>query len=141
MPIRQRYICKGQGVVFEAYGVVTSQEYFDTFVTYFNEPDEVFLPLRFSLTDLTDVEHVDISTEDVADLGLLARDAYERNSDSIVAFAAPSDLTYGLAKVWTAWTGPRTWTTNLLRDRPSAERWLRNQLYSRFGMEHVHFDE
>ncbi len=140
MPIRQTYICNGQGVVFEASGVVTSEEFFDTFVNYFNSPDDIFLPLKFSLTDLTAVERVEISTEDVADLGLTAKEAYQRNSDSIVAFAAPDDLTYGLAKVWTAWTGPQTWTTNLLRDRPSAERWLRNELYARFGMEYVDFE-
>ncbi|MEM9336135.1 MAG: hypothetical protein AAGA33_14910, partial [Pseudomonadota bacterium] len=137
---RQTLICNGQGVVFEASGVVTSTEFFTTFESYFDSPDELFLPLRFSLTDLTDVERVEISTEDVADLGLTAKKAYQRNPDSIVAFAAPSDLTYGLANVFTAWTGPQTWTTNLLRDRPSAERWLRNELFERFNMENIQFD-
>ena len=141
MPITQKFVMNGQGVIFEAEGVVTQKEFFDTFVTYFHSPDDVFLPLRFSLTDLTQVVRVELSTDDIADLGMIAKEAYQRNSDSIVAFAAPSDLVYGLAKVWTAWTGPQTWTTNLLRDRYAAERWLRNQLSERFGMENVRFDE
>ncbi len=140
MPIHQRFVNNGLGVVFEADGVVTRDEFLDCFVNYFNSPDEIFLPLRFSLTDLSNVTGVEVTADDIADVGIVAREAYERNSNSIVAFAAPSDLMFGLATVWTAWTGQRTWTTNLLRDRHSAERWLRNQLFERFGMERVSFD-
>ncbi|MEM6514477.1 MAG: hypothetical protein AAF660_15810 [Pseudomonadota bacterium] len=141
MPISQRFISEGKGVVFELQGVITSEEFFDTFVSYFNAPDDIFLPLRFSLTDLTDVDSVELSNQDIADLGLVARESYQRNPDSVVAFAAPSDLTYGLAKVWSAWLGPQSWTSNLLRDRASAERWLRTTVSERFGLHHIEFDD
>ena len=140
MPITAHYVNNNTGSVFEFNDVVSTREFVETFEAHFNLPDEKFLPLRFSLLDLTNIRKVEVTVDAIQGMGLVARKAYDRNAEGIVAFAASSDLTYGLAKVWLAWTRPKAWVTNVLRDRASAEQWLREELEARYGMADVSFD-
>lgn len=141
MPITVQYINNNTGSLFEFQGVVTTREFVDTFNAHFSLPDEQFMPLRFSLLDLTKIKKVEVTVDAIQDMGLVARKAYDRNADGIVAFAASSDLTYGLAKVWLAWTRPKAWITSVLRDRESAEQWLRKELERRYEMQDVSFTD
>jgi hypothetical protein len=50
------------------------------------------------------------------------------------AVVAPQDAYFGVARMWQATSEETGWDTKILRDRVSAETWIRDRVLAKFGV-------
>ncbi|HMD18090.1 MAG TPA: hypothetical protein VKH18_15605 [Terriglobales bacterium] len=55
--------------------------------------------------------------------------------DLVTAVLVPSDVGFGMARMWEILTARPGWSTRAFRSRPEAEAWLREEVRSKFAME------
>jgi hypothetical protein len=82
--------------------------------------------LHYGLIDLTDVAELRVTRDDVLEfmqvdmqIALIVPRALA------VAIVAPSDLAFGIARMWEAFAEVTRWNTHVFRSRADADPWLR----------------
>lgn len=118
MPAKYK-IEKSLGVVFTlAHGIITDHDAFSHQKRLRNDPD--FDPSFNQLSDFTKLTHADISTDAIQHLA-------ERNPfglGSKRAFVAPSDLIYGLSRMFQVFTDHHQDELTVFRDMHEARKYL-----------------
>jgi hypothetical protein len=122
MPIELQYRAGGRGVVFVCTGVVTASDFDEANQEIYSE--ERLPALRYQLIDFSDTERIEISAEDTRRHAEMDRLAAERNPDIAVAIVGPSDVAFGISRMWQAFTGEAKLHSRVFRSVPEAERWL-----------------
>ena len=91
--------------------------------------------VRWLLIDQTDVTSLDLSAEEVH----IIRHQDDRLAavlpELVTAVVVPSDLAFGMTRMWEMLTERPGWSTRAFRTRSEAEEWLRQEVRRRFGME------
>ncbi len=104
-------------------GVLTGQEIIRAVRAL---PEEVPEPERIThgLVDLTAVTRLEITTAELETIATLDRGHSQRFKVTRVAIVAPTDLAFGLARMYEAAVAQVGWEVRVVRDLPSAEAWL-----------------
>ncbi len=87
-----------------------SKEYVDSF--------------NYSLSDMTEVTRIDIDLEAIKSNAALSEKALELNTDGIMVVVCPTDLEFGLSRLWQTYTDSGKDRVKLFRSRQEAEEWL-----------------
>ena len=117
MPIEIKDCDNGIGNIIEARGTVDDREMIDFFEGHLRQDEEKFKIYRYSLIDFTAVPEMDVSNETVRHVADLCITASKVNPYPILAFAADSDLIYGLSRMYEALVGMIQWETMVFRSR------------------------
>lgn len=80
--------------------------------------------LRISLVDLSDVDVVDVSTDDVRVIAGLDTQLSRLTPGLAVAIVAPKDHVFGMARMWETLADTTGWDTKVFRVRAEADAWL-----------------
>lgn len=87
-----------------------SKEYVDSF--------------NYSLSDMTDVTRIDIDLDAIKSNAALSEKALELNTDGIMIVVCPTDLEFGLSRLWQTYAEAGTDRIKLFRNRQEADQWL-----------------
>lgn len=134
MPINIEGRQDGAGVIYYCHGDMTIDDLFQAGIGFLAFPEEI-KKWRYTIVDLTSVDAMNISSDDI-------RSVVEQNRriganaipGVLIAVAAPKDLGYGLARMWEVLTEQIGWETMTFRSRAEAESWIRQRAKEKFDL-------
>lgn len=138
MPIKYADVDGGIGTVFEARGLLTSDEWASCFREYLSQGNKKLEQYKFNLCDYSAVTETTVSSSDIRSSALISRDSAASMQDLVYCIIAPQDLIHGLARVGIA-VGDLPWEINLVKTRKEAEEWIRAEVKEKFGIEQIQF--
>ena len=139
MPHERKDCDGGLGNIIEGRGNITDQDYIDFFKDHLTQKKENFKKYRYSILDYTEVNEVDVSNEAIQFVAELCIKASKVNPDPVIAFAANSDLTYGLSRMYEAMISLTDWETMVFRSKKEAVEWIKKRVKEKFGIENLTF--
>lgn len=126
MTITINYIDEGIGIEIIASGTVTGDEIIDAHEEIYS-PDNL-KKQEYQIIDRTDCKEYLVSNEEIRAIAEIDKNAAQTNPNIVIALIAPTDLQYGISRVWEAYVEEALFKTQVFRDRTSAENWLKDQL-------------
>lgn len=129
MPYVNAITDQGQGIVTTCSGVLTAEEFIGAVSSRY-EPPEHLRRVRYIITDHSAVDRFDMDGDDIYRLVLITSAAARINRDIHLVSVAPSDVGYGLVRIWRSYADQLPWAIGTCRSRADAERWLKEQLGS-----------
>lgn len=115
------------GTITEYHGVLTSEiirkctkERYSS-----NERNKKF---KYILNDYTDVTASDITPDDVRAVAKMAIEVSKYNKNIAIVGIVPTDLKFGMARMWQAYAEKTNWNSLTVRSRADGEEWLEKQL-------------
>jgi hypothetical protein len=106
-------------------GLLTGQEILDAKTRLLRESDRL-KGLHYGLIDLTDVTELRVTRDVVLEFVQVDMQiALIVPRPLAVAIVAPSDLAFGIARMWEAFAEVTRWNTHVFRSRAEADPWLR----------------
>jgi hypothetical protein len=135
MPITIEGRQDGAGIIYHCHGDMTIDDLFQAGIRFLAFPEEI-KKWRYTIVDLTSVESMNITSDDI-------RSVVEQNRriaaiacpGVLIAVAAPKDLGYGLARMWEILMEQIGWETVSLRSRSEAEAWIRRRAKEKFNLD------
>ena len=125
MPFSTEWVSEGRGVYLSGTGLLTGQEILDAKTSLLRESDRL-KGLHYGLIDLTDVTELGVTRDDVLEFVQVDMQiALNVPRALAVAIVAPSDLAFGIARMWEAFAEVTRWNTHVFRSRAEADPWLR----------------
>jgi hypothetical protein len=135
MPISIEGRQDGAGVIYYCHGDLTIDDFFQAGIGFLAFPEEI-KKWRYSIIDLTSVEAMNISADDIRSVvEQNRRIAAIAHPSVILAVAAPKDLGYGLARMWEVFMEQIGWETMTFRSRAEAEAWVRRSAKEKFSLD------
>ncbi len=135
MPISKAEADGGLGCVFTVEGLLEDAEYFACLHEHLTTEFERFAGYRYTLFDMSEMGEIAVETESIRKVAALAEASAERNRDSVVAFVTPSQLAFGLYRLFDLSMGEHAWENRSFDKREDPERWLRERIAAKFGIE------
>ena len=133
MPVDLQWHTDGIGATFSCHGPVTGDQILQGNDELLRSPERL-QQLRYGVVDLTAASSFDASVDQV-------RRATEQDNriaalvpTFVVAIIAPSDLEFGMARMWEALVERPGWCTRVFRSKSDAYAWLRQELQRVFGV-------
>ena len=133
MPITLQTYDNGKGVRSTYSGIITDDEYLTHIRLYPSLPRQQFEGIRYGLTDLTDVNKLDLSTTVVIEAANVSSQTMKQNPNLRIAIAAPNDLEFGMSRIWSAWSDSELTHTALFRSVAEATEWLHDEVQRLHG--------
>lgn len=115
------------GTITQFYGVITDEELIKcTKERYASQArNEKF---RYIINDYSACTEIAVSTEAVKTVAKMAIDVSQFNKNIVISAALPSDLAFGLGRMWQAYADKTGWRSHAFRTRKEAEDWVQEQL-------------
>jgi hypothetical protein len=131
MPYSIVYIEKEEGLIISWEGQVNGIEVIRSYQERFSPPERL-VKLRYIITDYSATPSFEVSPKDILTIAHIANQASEKNHQIYGAAIMPTELQFGMARMWQAYADDdRTgWETIVTRTRKEAEDWLRQHLDS-----------
>ncbi len=126
MTIHINHIDDGVGIEIIATGIVTGEEIFTAHREIYNERN--LGTQRYQLIDRSHCTEYRVTPEEIKKIAEIDRAASETNPDIIIALVSPTNLQFGMSRMWQAYVEESGFTTEVFHDRESAEKWLEEQL-------------
>jgi len=120
------FIDDGRGVMQIGNGIVTGQELIDT-AKFILEKMQQGAPVSYDLIDLSNVDQFSASCDDIRGIARINTAMAQIVGRIGVAFVAPSDIAYGMARMWQVYVQATGWDTYVFRNHTEAEAWLATQ--------------
>lgn len=125
MPCSISWVSDGRGAHLTGTGLLTGPEILEAKAGLLRAPDRL-RGLHYGLVDVTDVTELRITRADVLEFVQVdMRIAAIVPRPLAVAIVAPSDLAFGIARMWEAFAEVTGWNTHVFRARAEADPWLR----------------
>jgi hypothetical protein len=134
MPIDIKDSDSALGVIFTGHRILTENEYLDTYKKHLLQDRDKFQKYRYSLNDWTAVTEVKVSSDAIAQIADLCRNAAKINPDIFVAHAANKTITFGLSRMWGILSEETKWEIMVFRNREDAEDWIRQKVKGKYGI-------
>ena len=139
MALEMRFLDNGLGVLVVARGDVTEQEYLDFYVPLLEGQKAGQENPKYSITDYSEAESVEISGAAITRVAELSADAGTVNPSCVAAIVATRDLIFGLTRMWQMQNPGSDANTMIFRDRGEAEAWIRAKVAEIHGIEGLEF--
>ena len=117
----------GAGVLHLGRGAVTGAEILAAESQKANVIDRL-TKLKHVLIDFSEVTSLDVSSDDVQQLVSINKEEARLLQVVFVAVAAPSDLAYGISRMYAGYLQIPEWVIQVFRSRIEAENWLEQSL-------------
>ena len=79
---------------------------------------------RYALTDCSNVTEFEETSDAVIKIAEIARSAFAINSDILFVAVVPTDLMFGLSRLWQVYADESDRQTKIVRSREEADIWL-----------------
>ena len=122
MPI-EHSIAHGQYIVFRATGVVLGAEIIQANEWLYSEFPHKALA-RFQLWDFSATTQIIVDIDKISAIAEQDKQAVQSLSQIVGALVAPTDLIYGLSRMWQAFADDEAIISHIFRDSASAEAWM-----------------
>ncbi len=139
MPIEMKDADNGLGVIFTGRGVITENEYAESYTKHLTQDREKFKNYRYGLNDWTAVTKVEVSTQAIDEIARLCNEALKINPHPVVAHVADKNITFGLSRMWEMLLGVTKWETMVFRSRDEAEAWIKKKVIEKYGIDYLSF--
>lgn len=83
---------------------------------------------KYILNDYSDCTEINISTGAVIAVANMAIEVSRINQNIVIAAAMPTDLIFGLGRMWQAYADETGWNSHAFHSRQEAETWICEQL-------------
>ena len=140
MPIKVKCLDNGLGVLFIGEGIVTGDDIINSNRKIFSSKERM-KKYKYGLIDYSNITQFKVSNSEIAIIASQDEKASEYISDGVVAVAAKKDLEFGLNRMWQIIvenTGLQ-WETMVFRDIDAAERWIKERVKEKYGIEDLTF--
>ena len=127
MPYEITYRETDGGVYTKYYGIVTDSDIMNSMKERFSSDDKVS-SYRYAITDCTEVEKFDVSPEVMKESAALSKRVSSINKHIAVVAIMPTDLEFGMGRMWQAYSYETGWKTGIVRTKEEAEVWLKENL-------------
>jgi len=130
MGIRVSSTADGIGAVYTSYGVLTGQDLLEADVRLraLIEANPAF---RYLLIDHSAITEEKIDTESLKAIAVRTEDNVRTIPEGLVAIVAPSDVLFGLSRLWAMRAEHPKLVTEITRTKETAIAWLEQQLTER----------
>lgn len=125
MPASYEVVGEKRCLLITAAGAVTGDDM--VAVSLAVEANRGLHPMPFCLVDLTGVDQFLVTRGDVERVVAVSHRLAALSPAMAVAVAAPTDLVFGMARMWEAMSNGSGWTTRVFRSVADARRWLAEQ--------------
>ena len=126
MPLDIAYPNNGEGIEVRALGHINSNEILQVYNEIYSE--ESIKKRKYFLIDRSGCKEGAMSSAGIQEIAACDRLALEVNPNLIIAHIAPTDLQYGLTRMWEAHVGYNKFSIKIFRDRKNAEAWIKSML-------------
>ena len=125
MPLSTEFRSDGRGLELVGSGVLTAQEILEAKRALLRSPERL-KDLHYALIDVSNITELRVTHDDVlefvtADMQI----ALIVPRQMAVAVVAPTDLAFGVARMWEGFAEVTRWNRHVFRSRAEAEPWLR----------------
>ncbi|MBU4317604.1 MAG: hypothetical protein KKF30_10045 [Proteobacteria bacterium] len=129
MPYQIEYIEPEGGLIVSWMGKINGDEVIQSYHERFS-PLERLKKLRYIITDYTDMTDFELAPEDIKTIAGITNHAAQENRHVYAAAIMPTDISFGLARMFQFYADDDTtgWETLVTRTRKEAEDWLRENL-------------
>ena len=129
MPMSITYIGDG-GIISRGEGVVTGSEINEVNDIIYESPDKI-KKIIYQICDLTNVSDLDISTSELEVFSIQDKKASKINPNMVIAVVGEKDITFGLARMWEAFSYDSPFETMVFRKMEDAQQWIWEKLYKK----------
>jgi hypothetical protein len=126
MPVQITFLDNGQGIEFISSGIITGKEIIEANKKIYTP--ENLLRLKYKIVDRTTCTEYQVTSEEVQIIAEQDKEAAKINSNIIIALVSPTDLQYGVSRMWESFVDEIGFQTGVFRDRMSADAWLKEKL-------------
>ena len=127
MPYSFRFTDDGRGIVHTGSGTVTGDDIVACHLAR-NREGPRLTGQEYGLTDFHQVTTLSLTMQDIQNIVAVDHAAVPLVGRAIsVAIVAPSDLSYGMSRMWEALVEQFGWATHVFRTRAEAVAWLRER--------------
>ncbi len=126
MAIEIQYIDDGIGIEIIATGVVTGEEIIEAHKEIYSKTN--LKKQKYQIIDRTHCEEYQVSSAEVQRIADIDNTAAKTNPNIIMALISPTDVQFGMSRMWEAFIGDSTFVTQVFRDRKRADEWVNKQL-------------
>jgi hypothetical protein len=127
MPYTIEYQEEKRGVITTYWGVVTDEDIIQSGREKYHQREKV-IHYRYALTDLSRVEKFTATPDGIQANADISSDILKRNNEFFIAFVMPSQLEYGMGRIWQAYAGHPDTKVQIFKTRSEAEKWIDTQL-------------
>ncbi len=114
----------GKRSVAKYFGELTASEILESIKERFSDIDKL-KKFKIIIADYTDVTHFDTENADVRDYAEIYLKASAHNKDVIMIGIMPTDLQFGLGRMWEAYAQGMPWPHQIFRSMGEARVWLK----------------
>ena len=139
MPMEITDLDGGRGNLISGTGVVTEEEYVETFKRHLSQNLDKFKRYRYSICDYTNVTDTNVSTAAITLISNLCEKAAAVNPAAVVAVVASQDWIYGLARMGQSLMYGVGWEQMAFRCRVDAEVWVKERVQEKYGITDLSF--
>lgn len=128
MPYKVTYTEHPVGVTTAFYGVVTDDDIVQSCLER-TASDDLIKDLTYILDDFVDVTEFKVTPKTVETAAEFAVKASQLNKKPAYLSIMPTDLLYGMSRMWQAYTDETEWKRDIVRTREEAEKWLEANVF------------
>ena len=124
MSIEVRLTADGIGMAATGVGVLTGQDLLDA-TAQLREEAERNPEIRYAVMDLSAISEEKVGTRSI---GVLAGQRLKLTQELCVVVVAPSDVLFGISRMWEMMAERRSFGSRVVRTRAEAITWLQERL-------------
>ena len=129
MPLRLTYMEDG-GIIAKGDGLLTGSEINEANDKIYESPDKI-KKIIYQICDLTNVSDINISDSELRALSFQDTEASKINPNMLIAVVGEKDITFGLARMWEAFSYDSPFETMVFRKMEDAQQWIREKLHKK----------
>lgn len=126
MPIEYSYI-ENNGILLKGTGIITAADVSMVNKFIYETPQKI-KKITYQLCDYTEIEGVNMSSNEVRMLSKEDATAAKINSKMIIAVVGKEDLIFGLLRMWQAYANETPFETSVFRNVEDAKYWIAEKL-------------
>lgn len=117
------------GLITTYSGELSNEEFLSCTQEKFNQGEEFLSKeyiesFKYSLSDLSAVSRIDIDMDTIKSNAALSEKALSMSTEGIMVVVAPTDLEFGLSRLWQTYAEAGSDRIKLFRTRAEADTWL-----------------
>ncbi len=116
----------GSKILTKYFGLLTTTDIENSYSERFTDPEKI-KKYKFIISDYTEVSETNISDIDIKKLSRIYKEASLVNQNVSVVAIMPTDLLFGLARMWQAYIDSIPWEHTVVRSLEEAESFLIQQ--------------
>ena len=127
MSYKIKFLEKEGGIITSFSDVVTDENLIRSATERVSE-EHNFKDFLYGISDFSNVTEFKVTTEGIKANARQAIEYSKLNKDFILVSVMPTDLEFGMARVWIAHAEESSWRTNTFRTFEEAQHWIKIQL-------------